>query len=301
MRLLTDMPSSLLREYVNLLIEKIRTEKGVKSKLGEKFNLNRFKQIQTAEQMMTYANHFLEVLGEGSARRAFLLSSKYVLKIARNKKGIAQNEAEVDVYTNPKSKPVVAKVYSSDPEYMWVIADVVQPLHEPDEFDKLTGTNWDDFINALMEGLSGRNPGAMDEFTASVLYTAKQNNLMFGDIEEIGHWGKTPDGRCVLLDYGFTREVWTSHYAKKQEPTPPKPQDAKTSVNKGNATDTVQDPVNPHARTAIDSNGMPAVAKTVNADDERNAKTTAPNKKARPRSDNPQDAKTAAPPKKRLA
>ena len=36
---------------------------------------------------------------------------------------------------------------------------------------------------------------------------------MAGDLKEIDHWGKTPDGRCVLLDYGFTQDVFKSHYS----------------------------------------------------------------------------------------
>jgi hypothetical protein len=43
----------------------------------------------------------------------------------------------------------------------------------------------------------------------------KQGNLLPADIDSINHWGKTPDGRCVLLDYGYTEDVHKSHYSNR--------------------------------------------------------------------------------------
>lgn len=34
-----------------------------------------------------------------------------------------------------------------------------------------------------------------------------------GDLKKISHWGKTPDGRVVLLDYGLSDAIWNRHYA----------------------------------------------------------------------------------------
>jgi len=34
-----------------------------------------------------------------------------------------------------------------------------------------------------------------------------QQGVMPGDIWEVDHWGKTADGRIILIDYGFTRDI----------------------------------------------------------------------------------------------
>jgi len=223
------MSSHLLREWITLMVEKIRTEKGGKGKFGDKFNLNKFKSLDSIHIMLDYAGSFLETLGVGSSRKAFLLSGKYVLKVALNEKGIAQNQAEMDVYTNPQSQQVVAKVYSYDPKFQWLVSDLVKPLTDVNEFEQLSGTDWRSFCDAVNRGMKNKASEPNDpKFVKSVVDTALKNNMMRGDIAQqdhsrapsedvLGHWGKTPDGRLVLLDYGFTHEVWAAHYSKSSQ------------------------------------------------------------------------------------
>lgn len=305
------MTVGLLQEYVALMVEKIRTKKGQKGLMGDKFDLKRFKALPDERSMLAYASKFLDRLGSGSSRSAFLLSGKYALKIALNEKGLAQNNAELDVFTNPESKPIVAKVYGADEDNRWLISDLVKPLQNPDEFDSLTGTNWDDFVETVKDhlGKKGTKTAVPDEFTSTVISNAKANNMLVGDIEEIHHWGKTPDGRAVLLDYGFTESVYQDHYSDRGMPSAKSaPSDAGT-VKPGDSGNTRhgggfdKTGVDPHKRTSkvVDPNkteptqyaktGMgPNVGKKQPAPD--SVKTAAAKK---PSSD---DAKTAAPQKK---
>ena len=75
------------------------------------FDMRRFKSFEHQEDRVKYANDKLKLLGEGSSRIVFLLSNRYVLKLAYSydgdAKGRAQNEQEVDVATNPRIKPIV--------------------------------------------------------------------------------------------------------------------------------------------------------------------------------------------------
>lgn len=225
MRLLTGMASNLLREYIDLLVEAIRSKKGVKSGGGSKFDLNKYKSLTDIEEMNKYAATYLDKLGQGSSRAAYLLSGKYALKIAINDKGVGQNRAEVDVFTNPKSAKVVAKVYSADKSYSWVISDVVKPIKSVDEFKQLTGVPWEGFCRFVAAAIKSKKmPDEAPDFVKSVVQTALASNLLRGDLVDlkdgdphsvIDHWGKTPDGRAVLLDYGFTGEVWEEHYSQK--------------------------------------------------------------------------------------
>lgn len=284
-----SMSTGLLREYVTLMLEKIRTKKGQKGVMGDKFDLKRFESLPDQKTMLAYASKFLQRLGTGSSRAAFVLGSKYALKIALNEKGLAQNNAELEVFTNPKSKPIVAKVYRADEDSRWIVSDLVKPLSNVDEFAELTGTDWSDFAETIKDHLSKSGTKSMvaDGFTQTVINNARANNMLVGDIEEIGHWGKTPDGRCVLLDYGFTEEVFSKHYK-----TPARPQaksagsDDKTAVKGSN-----KNQVSPHAKTEPD----PSLDKTM-AVPGRDAKTAKVKKNPVP-----DDTRTMAPQQKTAA
>lgn len=306
------MNSRLLREWITLMVEKIRTDKGGKGKFGDKFNLNKFKELDGIHIMLDYASSFLETLGTGSSRRAFLLSGKYVLKVALNEKGLAQNQAEVDVYTNPQSQAVVAKVYSFDPKYQWLISDLVKPITDVSEFEQLSGIDWRSFCDKVNRGMKNKAVEPDDPaFVKSVVNTALKNNLLRGDIAQqdhghdpsqdvLSHWGKTPDGRLVLLDYGFTHEVWASHYSK---PALPQGNDAghddKTvtgagALPKGTKKGVGSPQAKPPSKHAAGGTLISPLDKTKgaakNADDTE-TKTVAPQKRQKPADDDAEKTK----------
>lgn len=203
--------NSLLREYISMLLWEIRSiKKG--SAFGDKFNMKKFEALDNINMLVAYAESFLEKLGQGSSRVAFVLSPRYVLKIAINNKGIAQNETEVQIASNPKTKSIIAKVHKFDPNYKWVISDAVRELKSDDDFSKATGLNWYTFLYEVAAIAKGKWIGYPSEMAQATGETMKVNNMMFGDISKIGHWDKTADGRVVLLDYGLTGEVWKKHY-----------------------------------------------------------------------------------------
>lgn len=208
------MSRLLLKEYVSQLVEKIRSEyiKGGTSVkdggFGNKFNLETFKNMDDLRILNSYANRFLEKLGQGSSRAAYLLSSRHALKIAVNKRGLAQNKAELSVYTNPQTKPMIASIRDyEDTEYRWLIADVVRPIETEQEFEDITGIQWENFLDSLIDDDVTQTP--LSRITRA---TMDSNDLVSADIQVLDHWGKTADGRIVLLDYGYTDEVYNKYY-----------------------------------------------------------------------------------------
>lgn len=267
------MGQHLLLEYLRLTIERIRTRGDVESdmarvmgKRSKKFDLNFFKSlperfhlmdVSTASGMMIrYASDYLDRLdpttGEdiSSSRAVFTLSSKKVLKIAKNTKGLAQNEAERSISEKSSSDSPIARVYESDPRGYWIVSDLVRPLKrgEETEFMSRTGVDWDEFVSDLSSTIKSgaRAAGSKlredaPEFTRSVYELAdkpfsgggnRQNRLNFGDLARIDHWGVTSGGRVVLLDYGFTEEVYEKEYKKpdsnSKKPPPSSKQDDAT-------------------------------------------------------------------------
>jgi len=211
------MKYSLIKEYVSLVLEKVGTTKK-SSSFGSKFDIRKFKSLKDIKEMNAYANSFLQKLGQGSSRAAYIFSSSKVLKIAINKKGIAQNKTEMDVFTNPKTKPMISKVVDYEPEYTWLLADSVREFKSERDFEIAAGISFDDFIYDVKDVKAGRletdNPLVMN-----TVNTMNSTDLLIGDIAIVEHWGKSADGRVVLLDYGFTKEVWEKYYQPGLEPT----------------------------------------------------------------------------------
>lgn len=209
----------LIREYVKDLIE-IRSKKDVdsydKDRFGSKFNINTFSKLTDGQEIVDYAAAFLERLGKGSSRIAFVYSGKYALKVARSKAGIAQNNAEIEIATNPAAKKFVASIYKASPDGMWIISDIVRKATAR-EFMKFAGCSAM-FLTRYLEQVQhlGIDKGfikAPSKIARQIAEMMIATNLVPGDIGRTNHWGVTADGRFVILDYGFTESVNRKHYA----------------------------------------------------------------------------------------
>lgn len=211
---------NIVEEVYTRLLEKIASRK---TKTGDKFNLNYFKSISIGEDgdisgtlegtLIPYADKFLTISGEGSSRVVFILSGRFALKIAKKNSGIAQNKAEREAYEKISSKELVAKVYQHDKFDRWLISDLVKPLRTEEEFEQLTG----DTFESLEEFLTlvygkATYPDDASDFFESVVSLVDEADLEWGDLTVIDQWGKTTDGRAVVLDYGLTPDVYDEYY-----------------------------------------------------------------------------------------
>ena len=204
------MKYSLIKEYVSLVLEKVRTTKKGSS-FGNKFDIRKFKSLKDIKEINAYADSFLQKLGQGSSRAAYILSSSKVLKIAVNKKGIAQNKTEMDVFTNPQTKPMISKIVDYDPEYTWLLADSVREFKSERDFEIAAKIRFDDFIDEVRNVKTGKSE-TNNQLVMNTVNTMNSTDLLIGDLAIVEHWGKSADGRVVLLDYGFTKEVWEKYY-----------------------------------------------------------------------------------------
>lgn len=252
------MKPTLLENAIEVLI----------SEVLRGFNLNKFKTIPSIIGRIKYANSILPKLGKGSSRIVYALSSDKVLKIALNDKGFAQNNAELELYTSPETKPVVAKIYDASPDNSWLISEIVQPFsNSRADWQAATGFDYLIFANLVKEWELLEEPPVQEWLSNLVkswqqrlvrmagqeqtpIYKITQTRLknyirmnksplvhgIFGLLKQglnradvanikadntsnnvIGHFGKTIDGRIVLLDYGYTVDVWEKHYKQEQE------------------------------------------------------------------------------------
>ena len=220
------MDHAELRKYVRMVLtERIRNAKNASGRRPNtsKFSFSEFKKITDGTERMQYANDRLEFLGEGSSRSVYVLTSKHVLKVANCNAGVAQNKAEVDVFTNPLTKGFVAAIYDFDPKYAWLSSELVVPFEHAEEIERLVPGvtdvgSWEDFVKHAID--DGSNQGYIKQFAPDLVEMAnalaelaETNNLMMGDLRKASSWGRGVDGRLVLLDYGYTVDVAEEHYS----------------------------------------------------------------------------------------
>lgn len=206
------------------------------------FKWNEFKALPTLDEKLKYAEANLQELGRGSSRAAFLLSNRYVLKVAlpeSGEKGIGQNKGELQVFSNTASQGTVAAIQDADKNGEWLVSELARPLSSPEEFQKMTGVPWDDFVSIirnykdiadeakeiqdgikvwtrrgndkkvqmLQKRLQNLQKTLQSPVVKGSLALINSANVMPGDIWEVDHWAKTADGRVILIDYGFTRDL----------------------------------------------------------------------------------------------
>lgn len=169
---------SKLQEQVDFIVFQTLFE------IRSNFKWTEFKKIKDQNSKFGYLENVgVKKLGQGSSRAAFLLSNRYVLKLALPNQdafdiGIAQNKVEVELATDPGIKPVIASVYDIAEDYSWIVSEVVRELKGPFEFEKLTGVKFHPMLEIL--GLVFNDgPKAIEEKINDLkLILSKQKNIV---------------------------------------------------------------------------------------------------------------------------
>jgi len=198
----------------------------------KEFDVSIFKKLPTFKKRVEYATLKLGKIGTGSSRVVFDADNDTVLKIAKNDKGLAQNELEAEV-SRLGWYDFVAKVYEAEPNNLWIESEKARKM-KPSDFKRLTGFKFRDWTNTLMAEYtrrSGQRGGAMymasenyDEIVESDLFQSLLSfiadyEIMPGDFGRISSWGivnrdgtETP----ILIDYGISKTIYNDFYVSKK-------------------------------------------------------------------------------------
>lgn len=212
----------VLRELIS---EKIRD--GGK----QKFNLKEFEALTETWLRRDYCDDRLQLLGEGSTRKVYVLTSKTALKLATNHQGFGQNAGEVMLSEDPTCAPIVARVLRHADDNSWVVSELVKPVGDNTmqfnrQFDDEFGAPPDAEDPLLKQMLlsdekdleqfyfRGPVPEKTLAFMRAFQEVVNKHNVEFSDATKASSWGRAPDGRLVMLDYGFVGAIIKSHYGK---------------------------------------------------------------------------------------
>jgi hypothetical protein len=133
-------------------------------------------------------------IGTGSCRKVFDMKNGYVIKMAKNRAGIAQNKSEYEISSKDHSN-LFAKVIQASNDFRLLIMEKADKIYD-------ISYVWKHFnVTSKKELL---NLKELQNLKISY-------QLLLGDFNRESSWGVIR-GRLVIIDYGFTREVMERYY-----------------------------------------------------------------------------------------
>lgn len=169
----------------------------------------------------------VEYLGSGSSRLVYKVNEDKVLKIAKNVKGVAQNETEAD--WGLKNYGVAAEWYDVSDEGIWIESEVCSKVKVTD-FKKKLGFTFKYFCDCLRYCHYERNPGKYryyhvekpegyeetydNDFIRSFYDYIADFGVPVGDLTRISSYGYNHEGNIVLVDTGLSDNVYDEYYKR---------------------------------------------------------------------------------------
>lgn len=191
------------------------------------FSFDEFKAIPSYAGRLRYAAQHLKKLSSGTSRVVYEVDDDKVLKIAKNRKGLAQNAAESD--WGAQNYDIVARVYDADyNDHFYVEMEKAKKV-TPNTFKNFFGFT----LDQLQEYLRYQhyrmyrtvdqmkqyeiNPQFVEfmddyEYVQDLMHFIYDFNLPIpGDFGRASTWGEVEDEngrkRLVLVDFGFSNDA----------------------------------------------------------------------------------------------
>jgi len=188
---------------------------------------------------LEYALQRSKRLRGGSSRTAFIIPDQgreTVLKIAKNRKGLAQNKVELSILKDGYlgKLPIVIPLIDYDkknPEPIWIQTEKAQKVSEAQicellkckslaqfvgyvryVLSKPSGQIWQNVPTVLKKnGYSEQDIETFNDYINEVATLISNSNLVEADFWSAGNWGVF-NGRPVIIDLGYDEEVAAKYY-----------------------------------------------------------------------------------------
>lgn len=200
------------------------------------FNLQALNSIKSFAGKLKYCKQMLgPSFGSGSSRIIFEIDDNKVLKLAKNKKGLAQNEFEDDT---SRYGDVVVKVFECADDYSWLVEENCVPAKEKD-FEQIIGLPFETYCDlvkwyynkysrksyklGLFTISNNEAQNLVDQlyeqddygFVPQIFNLMGDYQLPCGDLTRISTYGMvnrngTPE--IVVIDSGLSEEILNTYY-----------------------------------------------------------------------------------------
>lgn len=185
------------------------------------FDMQKFLNMPSFRKRILYANEKLKKIASGSARIIYKIDDNTVLKLAKNKKGLAQNSVESDGVLNDWYSDIITGVIESDNDDRWIISNKAKRITK-NRFKSLLGVSIEDFYSYICDRVGKKNYQPKpdvdiiekldnSEFAQSVLDMIVNFDMEIRDFDRISTYGEL-NGKLVISDYGLTKAVWEEYY-----------------------------------------------------------------------------------------
>ena len=196
------------------------------------FDIDYFKTLQSFNKRALYCEQHLQRISSGSARIVYKIDNEKVLKLAKNKKGLAQNEVEIEYGGDYYLQDVLAKVIDHNENNLWVEMELARKLTKP-LFKSIVGVDFDTFADFIRSYYYETNPSKgrhmrsqdfdeetkeymwENEFTSGILDFIGSYGVPVNDLARMNSYGVVKrDGQdtVVVIDFGLTDDVYDSYY-----------------------------------------------------------------------------------------
>ncbi len=196
--------------------------------------LKELNNINSFANRIKYADNNLTRIGGGSGRIVYELNDTKVLKLAKNQKGVAQNNVEFDLGKNYDFKDIITMVFEFSDDYTWIISEKAKKVTEK-RIKELTGIPnlWllsQYLVNKELENENKKRIYKIDQSDIDKLsnndFVIDLTNLMYcfgiglGDTNRPSTFGEVMRNgkpKIVMVDYGLNKEVYDTHYSPNRK------------------------------------------------------------------------------------
>jgi hypothetical protein len=195
------------------------------------WDIDEFKKLNSFSARIRYCEEHLTRISSGTSRIVYKIDDEKVLKLAKNKKGLSQNEVESQHSKYYDLDDILARVYEHDKDNLWVEMELARKVRTAD-FNRITGFSFRDFSDAVYNygnEVKGRGHNYMrdippsvvedmweDEFTYAIFNYIGNYDIHAGDLTRLSTYGIVKgdgDERVVIIDYGLDDSTYQSYYS----------------------------------------------------------------------------------------
>lgn len=197
----------------------------------ESFSMNIFNEIKSYKKKVAYAAERLQKLSSGSGRVVFKIDNEKVLKLAKNEKGLAQNQVESGGYN--LGSIIVSEVFDYDSHHdrpYWLEMELAKKI-SPSRFEQLLGFSLNSVKNYLFykknktyrsteyyKKLEAKLDDLDDnEWIAELMDLIANMDLMcpgdFGRASTYGEVNRIP--KVIVIDYGLDDYTFDQYYNRR--------------------------------------------------------------------------------------
>ena len=174
-------------------------------------DIDNFKQLQKFADRKKYAGENYKLLNKGTGRCVYDINNEYVLKLAKNNKGIEQNKTEINISKSSKYNDITAKVVEFDENGLYLIQQKAYRLTEQG-FKDITGLQLQGFLYYLRH--DKKWDGKNVKFYNKVNSLVNEFELDRFDIANENSWGII-NNNVVIVDYGLDMNTARKLYGVK--------------------------------------------------------------------------------------